>query len=230
MRTNFRSLRPAVALVLLAAACGSPSARTSARDADETDPESVLVTCHEDGSTTLSSHTVAARADGVHVDVDNRTGESASLIGLGPDVDTGKSAIEVGLGPGPVRVACWPFSRHGKQESSEVPKVRLEITDPEGLYHSGELDCESDMVEGTIIDYGPTEGDHRSPEEIARSEVRNLQPDDVVEYVGYPEQKERSVRIVRDGKVLMVVGFEEVEDGGLIISGSSRCPETDLNV
>jgi hypothetical protein len=74
-----------------------PAGRSSS--ATPVPAETFTVTCTADGGTEVSAAQVEADSDGVHVHVVNRSGEPASLNGLGPDVDPGPSDIVASTPP-----------------------------------------------------------------------------------------------------------------------------------
>src|SRR5687768_15956276 len=92
-------------------------------------PDVLHVTCRADGSTLVESKRVSARADGVHIAVDNRAGEPASVGEFG-DFEAGESSAVVPfVTPGRADVACYPYSKH---EGPEPAALNVKVVDPEG--------------------------------------------------------------------------------------------------
>ena len=185
--------------------------------------------CTEDGGTELSDERVKAQPEGVHVWVDNRSGESASINGFVLDVGEGFSKNVVRAAPGETKVACWPFSQHSKKEPPTTP---LEIVDPNGFYKSAELHCppgpKSDLIETAIFELDTKKSEHDDPVEAAGDFFDKLEEEDTVEIAGYPEADPPSVRVIRDGYVVANVAFLRADDGGVIIEGKGSCASVDL--
>ena len=189
-----------VLIALLLVAC----AESPARDVS-TIPARVVVICRPDESTELSSSSVRAQPDGVHVLVRSQLDEPASVNGLGVEVEPGRRSDVVSIGPGTIGVACWPYSDHG---SGEPPTTPLEIVDPDGLYVDPALDCSDGRFASMAIDFanpGPKAG--VVPLEEARRQIGGLSEDDQVVYGGYPEQRVRPVLVIRDEDVIANIGF-----------------------
>jgi len=150
-------------LVVVAAACmcggcadSSRSARTSGPSADTTAPLQVELRCGADGSTFLSSDTVQAQADGVHIDVVNEYDEPASADGF--DAEPGRTTWVMTRPPGGIELVCWPFSLHSSGE--EPPRSVLTVVDPQGLYVEATVPCEPSGItvtewQGKLVDPGP---------------------------------------------------------------------------
>jgi hypothetical protein len=190
-------------------------------------PAPFTITCTRDGGTELSAMQVEATPDGVHAHVANRSGEPASLNGLGTDVDPGSSDIVTATPPGEVDVACWPFSGH---DGPEPDTTTLEILDPNAYFRSSELECEGDLAWSQDNDFvaGAT-GTPGQPIDIARDRVRGLEPSDELVGVGYAEREgAAAVAIVRDGATIGVVSFTRADDGGWLLSGGSGCDDADV--
>ncbi len=89
--------------------------------------------CEADGTTSVLTSEVSAQEDGVHVHVENRLAEPASLGGLGFDASPGISDVTLSTPPGGVDVACWPFSEHGGKHPPGAP---MQVVDERRLYTS----------------------------------------------------------------------------------------------
>ena len=123
-----------------------------------------------------------------------------------------------------MRVACNPFSHHGGDK--KPVRYDLELVDPEGLWVSTELECETDAVVGTTS-YAPEPIGDGDPAEAVEEMVRGLKPDDVVELAGYVQADVPAVRIVRDSKTVGSIGLVEI-DAGLAIEGTHLCAAAGL--
>jgi hypothetical protein len=206
------------------AACADQASPT--RDGSAV-PARAEIVCRADGSTELSTSSVRALPDGVHVLVRSQLDEPASVNGLGVDVSPGRRSDVLSIGPGTLDVACWPFSEHG---SAEPPTTPLKIVDPDDLYVDPELDCGGGMIGSTISDFiapGPKAG--VIPPEEARRQIGGLSADDQVVYGGYPEQRARPVLVVRDDAVIANISFG-LSGSDWVRMGSSVCDESGLRV
>ncbi|MGH2700923.1 MAG: META domain-containing protein [Actinomycetota bacterium] len=185
------------------------------------------IVCQRDGSTDLLTPSVDAQADGVHLQVDNRTGEGVSMNGLGWDFSEGTSEAVLSVAPGKVEIACWPYSQHDGQEPSRTP---LEVTDSGSYWVPPELECpKGDPVGSVTSDFaGGAPGLEGEPVELVRQEVSGLRPSDILEAAGYPEQEQPAVRIVRDGDVVGVAGLTLTGEGGYLFGSFESCSSAGL--
>ncbi|MGH2806236.1 MAG: hypothetical protein ACRDKT_03075 [Actinomycetota bacterium] len=185
-------------------------------------PEVARVVCEKDGSTTLLTESVVAQPDGVHVEVDNRTGEGLSLNGFALDFGEGTATQVANVPPGRIKVACYPFSMHRRPAPKGLP---FEIDDPNGYWVSPELECPpGDMIASAINDFlGDGPGEQGDPVELTRENLRGLKEDDVIERAGYPESTQAVVRVVRDGNVIVTTNFHQPEGGGWNMGGYQAC-------
>jgi hypothetical protein len=181
--------------------------------------QTARVVCTEDGARS-STPKVEARRDGVHLELDNRLGEGGFEVsygegGSGGSAPTGESRQVVEIPPGEVRVGCFV------NDSAEVPEddyATFEVVDMDGSYTPTRLQCSDGRAMGSS---GPShggespEGEKGSLPALARRAFsESLQPGDVVEGAGYPEARERrSVRVVRDGKVVAMLDFQPSPEG-----------------
>ena len=218
----------AIAL-LVVAGCSAETPRSETREGRPAVAPFVEIVCTEDGDTRLWTPVVEVQPDGVHVDVENLTGEPTSFFGLSLDVDEGRHEEVVNEPPGKMRVACYPDSQH---ESDAKPiRYDLRLVDPQDHWISTELECDPDsMVQSVISDFADPLGDGLSqdPEEQVEKEVKGLKPDDVVEVAGYPRAEAPTVRIVRADTVVGVFGFLKAGDGGLTIQSADFCASAGL--
>jgi hypothetical protein len=219
-------------MALLASSCAdrpAPDRPTSVDPATGRAADPLTLTCTREGGTELSASQVEAQADGVHVHVENRSGEPASLNGLGYDAEPGSSDIVTSTPPGSVDVACWPFSGH---EGPEPDTTRLDILDPNAYFVSSELECEGNLSWSQVNDFiAGAEGTPGEPVDIARDRIHGLEPGDELLPTGYPEREDAaSIAVVRNGSTVAVAGFQRADDGGWLLGGGSGCDETDIRL
>jgi hypothetical protein len=162
---------------------------------------------------------VRASADGVHIHVVNTSGapldfgiENASGLAIAGDEVPGASGAYVyTIGTGTYGFTCGQA------------RTTFAVVDPDGLYAPLDLSCDSQTKGTTDYAAGAT-GPHGSPVDIAGRELRGLLPTDVVESAGYPQASgPHFVRVVRDGRVIAVLGFEDDGHGGWLSGGLQTC-------
>lgn len=223
---------PALALsaILFGACVSSPPTASDAEPRGEPEIPPILeIVCHEDGSTDIAHTDVRTSPDGVHVRVDNRSGEAVTVNGIGLDFNDGVTEQVARSEPGEVKVACWPGSKHSEPEPSPVP---VQIHDPEGHWTDSELECpKDDLVATDIRDYvSDAEGLQGEPEDLARQKIRYIQETDTVATVGYPDAEQRQVAVVRDGRTIAIVSFFEASGGGWLIGASGACDSARMKI
>ena len=204
-------------------AAGGPSeARVQPTDR----PRTLRIICRHDGSTVLEQATVVARRDGVHLTVDNRADETASVNGLSVDAPVGETSHVVSAAPGRVDVACWPGSRH---EETEPPTTSVTVVDPKGFWTSPTLQCPPGSgTSNQILEYaGDATGEQGDPVELFRQFRRrtgDLGKDDVFKLGGYPAAPDPVVLVLRDRRTIAQAhyGLPPVGDG-LILGSIEAC-------
>jgi len=220
----YGGMRLALALTLLMlAGCAEATPRSQTREGQPVAAPFVEILCTEDGGTRLWTPVVEVQADGVHLDIENRAGDQVSIDGFPLDVGPGRHKEVVSMPPGRMKVACNPFGKHG---GSKPVRYDLELVDPENHWISTELECETDAVVASTS-YAPEPIGDGDPAEAVVEVVKGLKPDDVVELAGYLQADVPAVRIVRDSKVVGVVGFAETDDG-IGIEATSTCDSARL--
>jgi hypothetical protein len=202
---------------------------------DDLAPDVARVTC--DGTSTVvepqvvqmdpqtgeileTSSAVRAQGDGVHVIVTNTSGGDLSFqwdLG-GENAPIGKHELVLTLPPGVTGVRCQD---PGEDAGPPGAYVDLEIVDPDGVYVSTELSC--DEVTGWFADYGPDATGDPDPVQSARDHLHGLEPGDVVEAAGYPEDETPQVRVVRDRQVIAVLEYFPDGKGGWLESTGNAC-------
>lgn len=222
-----------LAIALSVAACADspeePSADTApegpTRDAAPADIGRVV--CDAEG-TRVETPTVRARPDGVHLVVVNRLGFDSGFsmafsdgAGIGENAPQGESAHVVTAPPGPVEIGCYL----DPQAIGETQSQPFEVVDPDAVYRSTELDCDSRATMN--VDYAPdAPGQQGDPVDVAREWLEKgygLTGDDVVESGGYPEAKPPIARLLRDGRVLATLELLRAANDGWLVSTATTC-------
>ena len=226
--------RFALVLVALAlAGCGAASEEPAVPSADtvpaaaET-PSTAVVVCGPDGAA-VETPRVAASRDGVHVEIRNESGAERVLhVGAGESSQgegfpAGTHTRVWALPPGPATLTCDDPAG----PPSEEPGESFEVVDPDGVWVPTALDCDGEVT-SAIFDYvADAAGVQGEPVDVARdaSEV-DVARDDVVEPAGYPDAAEgTTVRVVRDGRAVALVGLMPSGDGGWLVTTVSRCAD-----
>jgi hypothetical protein len=181
----------------------------------------VVVTC-DGAAASVSAPAVRARPDGVHLEAVRKDGSPATV-----DVSTeatgwiahleGSAALV--LAPGAYELACLDPS------ASEGTRAKVLVTDPDGLWKSGDVDCEGGG--GTT---GSGDEPPASPEEaiaFLRSLVLNFRPGDVLEPAGYPAAPSGWIRLVRDGQ--LAAAWSVTGSGSSMgIRSMQHCPDAGI--
>lgn len=224
------ALRSVAPLMLLAiVACADPPAAGEAGPPNavpEGVPDVAELVCEADGSTTVRTPKVVVQPDGIHVHVVSRLDEPASVGLFGRDVEPGQTDFVSVRPPGHVNGACYPFSEHDSGE--EPPTSTIEVLDPEGIYISGEIECEG-MSWGSVSDFAELPMDAGPvPLDAARSAIKGLLPEDEVAHIGYPEQRDRGVAVRRDGQVVATFSFVTFDGEEWFVAGSEGCQSSGI--
>jgi hypothetical protein len=188
-------------------------------------PATAQMTC--DGHTTeVSTPAVQPQPDGVHIAVENTSGQD-----LGLEVqDVGDENAPLGthdtiwqIGPGNYEVRCTsPLPN-----ADAGPFQPLVVQDPDHLWISTDLDCDS--VTGTASAVVPgAVGGKGTPAGILESHLTGVQSDDTIAAAGYSNGSEPMIRIVRDGKVIALYHFMSDEQGGWLVDSSQQCSSANL--
>jgi hypothetical protein len=183
-------------------------------------PDVAVVVC--DGqNTTIQVGTVAARPDGVHVEVINTSDRTlafnASDTDEFHDVPPGTSTFVESFffNPGPHFVACGPGGR-----LAGAFEHLIHVEDPNGVWSPTDLACPGDEQWGH-----PIATDENDPIEVARSALGDrFRPGDELRYAGYAESPSRRVvLLLRDGRPIAEVWMKARDTGwsGELING---CP------
>ena len=156
-------------------------------------PSTGEIRCLTDGSTVVTTPQVAARADGIHIEL--REASGATGVELFKALSNG--VYGTGWGPGqhpevilPVpigrsRIACaWPDGDDPTSRDELAASQPIEFVDPGGFYHLDELPC--DYEERTYPDdpaYGAyvESNDQVAMPEVIRRAIPGILPTDVMQ-------------------------------------------------
>ena len=193
--------------------------------------DTAVVVCGRDGTRVLTPR-VEARPDGVHYIIDNRYGTRAGYsvqntegVGTGGDAPEGKSEHVDDIPPGKVRVGCEGQPVDGMK----IDYGTFQASAGASGYKSVEPECGGGMVvftDGGFLAPGARrKGVDVDPVELTRRKFSgNLQRGDIVEAAGYPERRgQRTVRVVRDGRVVAAVEHGRAKGGWVQGGGYTAC-------
>ncbi|HLV57981.1 MAG TPA: hypothetical protein VKY81_03765 [Natronosporangium sp.] len=182
-----------------------------------------------DGRTRVLTPTVAAQPDGVHLRVDNSSSDRTLYLRRGGEIvmvnraPAGTSEAVATEPPGSWELACVvptadPEERRGW--------IRLEVTDPLGLWVPADPDCEQPLR--TDINYlVEPEGRPGDPVDLAAEDLAHTFPEwspaDTFEPAGYPQAVPRLVRVVRGGTVIAVAEYLRGSTGGWYLNSFAHC-------
>ena len=233
---GMRGVKLVAALLLSAAAlllsgCASYTEGTEPSSNRERGPDTAVVVCGRDGTRVLTPR-VEARPDGVHYVIDNRYGTRAGYSvqntegsGTGGDAPEGKSEHVDDIPPGKVRIGCEGRPVDGMKTDYGTFQVSAGASG----YRSVEPECGAGMVVytegGFLAADAKIEGVDVDPVELTRRKFSdNIREGDVVEAAGYPGRRgQRTVRVVRDGRVVAAVEHGRAEGGWVQGGGYTAC-------
>ncbi len=216
----------ALAALLGLAACGSGESPDAAPEAENDAvalPDVARIVCQADGPPLVETPAVRPQPDGVHLEIVNETGKALylALLTMGSDAPAGTSNRVLDAGPGALTVSCYDALNLG---DGEPPSAPLEVVDEDGVWVSTQLGCEEQFSQ--VNDYAiGARGETSDPLEAARSAVEGygLEPDDVFESAGYPEDEVVEVRLVRADETLAVVFLVDDGAGKWLVGGMNGC-------
>ncbi|MDQ4126773.1 MAG: hypothetical protein M3151_02255 [Actinomycetota bacterium] len=216
------------AAALLLGGCGpSSTAGPEAPSGQEGAQDTARIVCGPNGTRVLTP-VVKARPDGVHFVINNRLDaevgysfEGVDGGGGGNGAPQGESEHVGGYPPGKVKVGCEKPPVDGVGTDYET----LKVVDPQGFYKPVGLQCRGGMAAFGGPQYAAgAKGKEGDPVEMVRRGLSDrLQEGDTVESAGYPEsQGSRTVRVVRDGRVVATVTFFR-DSGSWLEDATSSC-------
>ena len=180
------------------------------------------IVCDGDGAHVLTPK-VEAQPDGVHLVLDNRLSGNADYSishpggGEGWNVPAGESERVANVPPETARIDCYRRSWRGN--TGEADHGALKIVAGDSGYKSTKLDCPRAKPGGRMQPYSEAEMREQKGDlvEIFRRGLSgSLREGDVVEIAGYPESRdERTMRVVRDGKVVATAHYIKLSTGWL---------------
>jgi hypothetical protein len=178
------------------------------------------VTCGV-GAPVLASGRVRAARDGVHFAA---TGQPGWMLGLeystggdGIALEQDRTVATFKVPPGDVLLSC------AVPGGSPAPTTPLRIEDPDGWYQAAEIDQAAGSCATGSTEYGPgTKGTKGDPIGLAKKALRGIRPGDVVQRGGYPADT-GIVVVVRDGRVIGRITFQDDSYGGWLLGGSTLC-------
>ncbi len=194
-------------LTLLAAGCGGQQA-SERRSSSVADPPAVAeLVCGENGPELLTP-VVRPQEDGVHIRVRNEADHEVELDyeitrgaagGGGSIAPPGSSEHLIPFGAKEISVGCY---------AEALDRVDLLVFDPGGVLKSPELQCAAYEPDPPIPPKGLKGGE---PVDVARRFLgdRGLRPTDVVEQALPIADEFETVRVVRDGRVVAAVWFDD---------------------
>lgn len=242
-----RSARLGLVLTLLVvAACSPPvdppiASPTSAPSSEPTteptnaaspiDAPAVLQVACDGVATGLSASRVRVQPDGVHIHLTATSGDTidvtiddaAGMSSLGESIAGREVTLVETFGPGDYSIGCGGSS------------ASFAVVDPLGTYVPPNLPCDdSTGSSGTTggIDYaeGAT-GPLGSALDVARLELRGLEPGDVVERAGYPRAAgDAIVHVVREGQAVALLRYAPDGHGGWLIVETHTCAGSAITV
>jgi len=192
----------------------SPLGRPSLSGASEL-PDVAELTCDGQG-TKIETPVIQPQPDGVHVRITNTTDENLGLTWSqgGANANPGTHEVVLQLPPGRTEMGCGT----GEQAALE----ELDVKDPEALWVPDEPDCQNGAVTGNADPVQGAHGDKGDPVDLVR-EMSQVRPTDTVERAGYPESENPVVRVVRDGKVVLIAHFFPDGYGGWLRNSYTAC-------
>ena len=198
-----------------------PSTEEAALDPNTREtPDSARIICDPNGVSVMTPK-VGSRSDGVHLAVENRLAGNADLSvnhsggGMGWSVPAGESERVANVPPGKVEISCYSRS-WGRDKLFAMEAEAIEVLAGDSGYKSTKLDCPREKNK-KIEPYTKEEmeeqrGDH--VEIFHRSDSVSLREGDVVEDAGNTRSRdERTVRVVRDGKVVATAHYLKFSTG-----------------
>jgi hypothetical protein len=118
------------------------------------------------------------------------------------------------------------------EQTTSIHRIPVEKQEYRG---GGLLECREDSTEGAVFDYAQGIGEKASPVEQARRRFsKRIEEGDKVEIAerqrdpteGYYGEALRTVRVVRDGRVVALMFYKEgIDNGGWLLDSYEACAE-----
>lgn len=178
-------------------------------------------------ATTVETPEVAARADGVHLTVENSSPENLGIqfdmSGRGDNADVGTTNLLIPIAPGEERVRCFAAS-DDFDPGAPGGWVTITVIDPSGFYVSPELDCPNGAF-GQINDFvAGAQGDPDPAVAAAQHYSKQVSSGDEVVAAGYPEDpSERTFVLRSNGVAVGSVSYHPDGQGGWLNGKTSGC-------
>lgn len=218
-----RTLATGLIVLTLAAGCGSArvdsSGPTQPASSPAPAPAEVVLTCSPGGGE-ISTPTVAAQPDGVHVRVVN-TSDTPLVFQWqdgGENAPVGASDHLITVAPGDTRIGC------ADADGNNPSLVALAVSDPGSVYSATAWTCTARST--GVLDYAA--GSQGVPEsqlpDAAREAFKDaIQDGDAIQPAGYPQGDYRSYQLVRDGQTVAQAEFMPDGHDGWLLSTNDRC-------
>jgi hypothetical protein len=191
----------------------------------------------ETSATVTQAAPVRVQPDGIHLRIENVTDRAMAVYrqadgDIGPlvEADVGVTDAVSTAAPGPWGVLCVSRNAYPVEDD---PWAALEVVDPDGIWVSDVLECET--ITGSHPDYradfegGTPRGVEGDPVEMSRASIAGagfpVRDDDVLERAGYPEAEGALVRVVRSGSVVAIGRWQQDGRGGWIDRGAEYCED-----
>jgi hypothetical protein len=172
--------------------------------------------------TDIPTPLVRTQADGIHIHFANTSGRTLDVA-----IEEASGAALLGEAiPGVGGTHVYTFGTGSYQLTCGETLSTFAVVDPDRLYTPSELRCAGQS--SSTVDYGEAaRGPRGSLLDIARTELRGLEPGDVVEHAGYLHAAgNQLVRIVRHGQVVAVLEYADDGHGGWLIGGTRTCSDS----
>jgi hypothetical protein len=192
-------------------------------------PDVARVTC-EGATITVDTSVVAARPDGIHIDV-TTIGETPVAFHVAEDAGPDSAVSSQGRGTNeptgelvlPSPPGRYVLSCTAPQEGG-VGIASLDVVDPNGSFVPAEPECAGGEGYAMAPAYAPgARGDRGDPVDVARTRLTGLREGDTLERAGYPEGTQPIVRVVRDGVVVAKAELFDDGRGGWLLSSLEAC-------
>jgi hypothetical protein len=188
-----------------------------------------------DGDIALDASSVDAQRDGAHVTIvdgilDQDVTVTVNAIGASDPVRPPETISAQGVvhevwafAPGTYEVTC--AYQDGPGGSAHHATASVAIADPNNLYHAPELGCSNGYGSATASAGGPPMRERGEPTDIVHEHLSGLTTADALTRLGYPDQLDPVVGVVRDGTVVGTVSFAAA-DGGWVFTQLEGCDGT----